>query len=469
MTSLDQCKNQFRLFLRDCLPPISQAINSIPSIPKFSVVPSSKPDSYKFVEEKQPNWWQLPKELKQTLFSSSEGQALIALLERTPPFSHTIGKEIFLSDRGMSKTYDSGIVLASEILVSYLFAAGVGRWKPTIFDRVWRDCVSYYDPEDNIVEYFLYAPIAFRLGITKQLDLGDGLAIRRLRNDEVARLASLNPALAGVLVGHRFTLWTTTFFVKRCEFEKHIVNKESTQWGLLQNSLNQWVSRLNEEVAILRSLLNEALAVPTYAFIRDGYPRDPLGGPPTSLPWRVNFRPFDNPPSRRELTNYTKRRAKFLELQGERGWENVAASMRRYAIAWENPFRADILADIGAALENLVVQSDREVSYKFRLRTAHFLEKTATKRQDIIRDLNVAYSYRSNVFHGGFVFDNPGEYETATRMKPSKKKLGKGGNPFHDVNEVHRLIYAVSDYYRRILKTMIDHELMEIDWTTFGL
>ena len=61
------------------------------------------------------------------------------------------------------------------------------------------------------------------------------------------------------------------------------------------------------------------------------------------------------------------------------------------------------------------------------------------------------------------------EYETATRMRRGKKKLGKGGNPFHDVNEVRRLIHTLSDYYRRILKTMIDDELMEIDWTGRGL
>ncbi len=67
---------------------------------------------------------------------------------------------------------------------------------------------------------------------------------------------------------------------------------------------------------------------------------------------------------------------------------------------------------------------------------------------------------------GGFVFDNVREWQAAIRMKRAK---GKKGNPFHDVNEVHRLIYKVSDYYRRMLQTMIDRGQCEIDWSGGGL
>ena len=146
--------------------------------------------------------------------------------------------------------------------------------------------------------------------------------------------------------------------------------------------------------------------------------------------------------------------------------------MRRFAVAWENPFRADILADIIAALEHLVVGTERNnKNWKLRNRTAHFLEKTETKRQEIVNDLKDAYTYRSDVFHGGYVFDNASEWETATRMKRDKMKRdkGKGGNPFHDVNEVHRLIYTVSQYYRRALEIMIDRGQLEVDWSAQGL
>jgi hypothetical protein len=166
------------------------------------------------------------------------------------------------------------------------------------------------------------------------------------------------------------------------------------------------------------------------------------------------------------VNTYRRRRGKFLELVNKPGWPNVAASMRRFAAAWENPFRADILADIVAALEHLVVRSDREVSYKLRTRAAHFLAEPGSLRQGIVRDLRDAYSYRSRIFHGGYVFDNVLEREGATRMKRAK---GKRGNPFHDVNEVHRLIYRASDYYRSILAAMIDQGQLEVDWASRGL
>ncbi len=58
------------------------------------------------------------------------------------------------------------------------------------------------------------------------------------------------------------------------------------------------------------------------------------------------------------------------------------------------------------------------------------------------------------------------EGRTAQRMKRAK---GKKGNPFHDVNEVHRLKYQVSHYYRSVLNQMIDCGTLEIDWTAYGL
>jgi GTP1/Obg family GTP-binding protein len=67
---------------------------------------------------------------------------------------------------------------------------------------------------------------------------------------------------------------------------------------------------------------------------------------------------------------------------------------------------------------------------------------------------------------GGYVFDDATERETAARLKRAKEKTG---NPFHDVNEVHRLIYEVSNYYRRMLEAIIDHDQLEIDWAVLGL
>lgn len=467
MSSLARSRSECERFLRRCVPTAAQAVANLPTMPKFHAVPSSKPNRHKFIEEQQPNWWQLPKSLRERIFSSSEAQAFAKSLEATLPFARSIGKSIMFPELARSSIYHSGKDVAHQILVSYLFAAGAERWKPTAFDRVWGDCIAYFDPANSTVEYVLYAPIAFMSGIVRSVDLGDGLVIRRLPVSKIARLASLDSTIAGVSVYHRFTQWPVCFFTKRLKIKKHIVIRDSTNRAMLGGLAQwEWASRINEEVAILRSLFNETPAVPAYAFIRDAYPRDPGGGTSKDLPWRARWPRWLDAPTSRDVRTYSGRRAKFLALEGTPGWENVAASMRRFAIAWENEFRADILGDVVAALERLVVREKDKKSYRLRTRTAHSLEKLPTKRRAIVKDLTDAYDYRSQVFHGGFVLDNAMDLQTATRMKRAK---GKGGNPFYDVNEVHRLIYKVSNYYRRMLQVMIDRGQCEIDWSGRGL
>lgn len=470
MPSLMKCKDECGRFFRNSLPTVSRAAPTLPTLPKFCAIPNSRPNRYKFVEERQPNWWQLPSELRETLFGSVEARALGTSFEETPPFSQSIGKRITVPERGSSSVYASGLDVVREIFQSYLFAAGCARWNPSVYERVWRDCLSYFNPVDSSIEYCLYAPIANMPGNSRRLNLGDGLLIRRLTAKEIAHLASLDPTLAGVSVFHRRFQWPVHFFVKKCGFKKISVARESDGWLHQSNSAmlstSQWSSRLNEEVAILRSLLNEHPAVPTYALIRDGHPREPTGGPTTGLPWRVRLPNWIHPPTDLEVKNYAKRRSKFLKSRGEPGWENVAASMRRFSVAWENPFRADILADVVAALEELIVREKYKVEQKLRNRSVHLLAKGVSEQEEITNDLSDAYGYRSTVFHGGFVFDQVDAWETASRLKADS---GKDDNPFDDVNKVHRLIYKVSNYYRRALEIMIDRNQLEIDWKSQGL
>ena len=195
MSSLAQCKGLGERFVRSSLPSIRQIAPELPTLPRFRAALSSNSKRYRFLKETQPNWWQLPRDFRQSLFGSSEGQALAASLERVPPFSYSLGKRIVFPELGGGSVYDSGIDLARVILVSYLLEADARRWKPAVFNQVWNDCVSYFDPAVRTVEYFLYAPIAYMPGVARRLDLGDGLVIRRLPAEEMAMLLALAAAL----------------------------------------------------------------------------------------------------------------------------------------------------------------------------------------------------------------------------------------------------------------------------------
>ena len=64
------------------------------------------------------------------------------------------------------------------------------------------------------------------------------------------------------------------------------------------------------------------------------------------------------------------------------------------------------------------------------------------------------------------MFDTAWEWETAKAVKRAK---GKHGNPFYDVNEVHRLKGTLAGYYRAALSKTIRSGQLEIDWAKRGL
>lgn len=468
MPSLAECRDCCIAFLRYSLPIVAQAANTLPSLPIFRCAKNERRARYRFVEERTPNWWQLPRSLRQTLLNSHDGERLSAALASTPPFCTAIGKSITIQGLGRRTDYSSGKDIATAMLVSYLLSCGVQRWSLKAFERVWRDLLEYFEPSVHSLEYCLYAPLTSMSDVRRVVTLGDGLAIRRLPADRVAALASLNPSLAGVALHHRFTVWPLHFLVKTYQLKKSIVDDTHPPYDPHRAlTAVQWASALNEEVVILRSLLSEHISIPRYAVIREAHPRDHGSGFSTELPWRVSDVLMRSQAlDRRAVENYAKRRAIFIALQGSRGWDTLARSMRRFAVAWENPFPADRLADIVAALETLVVQGNTEVSYKLRVRVAHFLSTSSEEKELILENLSSAYEYRSKVFHGGYVFDSVADWQWARRLTPSK---GKRGNPFHDVNEVNRLVSQITQYYRHIVQTVIDEERLEINWASRGL
>lgn len=463
-TSLVHCRKTAERFIRMSLSSFKAVATNISTIPLFNAAPSGRRNRVKFVEHAQPNWWQVPKNLWIDVFNTDDGREFLKSLQSTRPFSNAVGKFLWIEGVTRGSGFPTVEPLAQEITRSYLFAAGVGSWKPHSFELIWKECVNYFDPAERELTYVLYAPIWGLSGIARKLSLGENLEIRRLPPDRMAVIASLQNELAGVAAKHRFTLWPRHYFVKEFRFRKHIDRDDKRLNKTLSNvDSTSW---LNEEVALLRALLSRELTVPAYAFVYDGYPREGNHNS-KSLPWRPLGMSIEKSLSRERVNQYAKDRAKFKSLYSEPGWEALAASMRRFAIGWENPFPADALADIIAALEGLLVRGNTEVSYKLRVRTADFLAYNRPReREKIFKDVRDGYAYRSRVAHGEFVFDDAHEWEAAKTMKGAK---GKGGNPFHDVNEVHRLKHTIEQYYRAVLRKMIQRGQTEIDWATRGL
>ena len=470
MTRIEQCKRNCECFIRGTLPSLAGAEPGLPTRAAFRVEKDEARNRKKFVEYAAPIWGQVPKNLWASAFETSPAKRFLRSLQSTPPFSNTIGKSLYVIETGVGRGGLSVEYIAREITRSYVLAAGVGPWKPRAFQRIWKDCVAYFDPALKEIEYTLYAPLWCFRGVTRRAQLGEGLQIRRLPSDRSARIATLEPRLAGVHLPEGLRLWPTHFFVRTYKFTK-LITSEEEPWNDLafsqgRNTLNSTMAWLNNEVALIRSLLNHEIGVPKFDFVKHHYPRD--GGSPMAkdMPWRAQlWTPFSTV-SCQELRRFLRRRAAFKDLRGTAGWEAVAASMRRFAIAWENPFPADSLADIVAALEALLVRDKQEVSYKLRVRAAHFIATTAHERRKICKDFADAYKYRSRIVHGDYVFDQSSEWETAKELKRAK---GKHGNPCHDINEVHRLKFTLTKYYRAALDRMFRSRQMDVDWSRLGL
>jgi hypothetical protein len=134
-------------------------------MPKFHVKVEQSRRRILFEKVHTPNWWQLGKWIKDSCLESVEAQRLARALSATAPFSVSIDKEISIHQKGTSTSDSSAREIALEFLTSYLFAAGTERWNAAAFEKVWNDCLAYFDPTQTTLKYALYAPIFNLMGI----------------------------------------------------------------------------------------------------------------------------------------------------------------------------------------------------------------------------------------------------------------------------------------------------------------
>lgn len=69
---------------------------------------------------------------------------------------------------------------------------------------------------------------------------------------------------------------------------------------------------------MIRSFLDENVAVPSFAFILDGFPRDPGGRAIEDLPWRPRLS-MSGAQTRKQVNSYARRRRLFFDMQENTG------------------------------------------------------------------------------------------------------------------------------------------------------
>lgn len=472
--SSTQCKKAFERFIRASLPAIEKLESELGEINQFTAIRTGK--RARFSKGRMPNWWMTNK-IWPKISNYPETIEFLQSLSMNSPFNGAIGKKIMLAD-GHGTSYPSAASVAYTFLVSYLFLAGP-RWNRARAEKIWQDCRDYFDANIKTLDQFIYAPIIGISGLASPgmrgkpriVDFGDGLELRRLSYSDMAKIGTFNAELAGVTIRHGLILWPSYFFVQSWKCEKWIEAESNPAFRYASYFAN-WLARLNEEIAIARSLLSRTISVPTYAKIRLDWPPDPGGGTVfEEPPWRLShWHIFPTSISAKQLTLFLRRRERFLRMHGQDGWNQVMSSMRRYAIAWQNSFTAGTLADIVAALEVLLVNERTEVSYKLRVRLARLMnEETSVSLEEVTKNISDAYSYRSKVAHGAFVFDDFRETGTARRMATGRRRASKEKRQNKDVTRIHTLTRTLSDYYVTCVTCLIDKGSLTINWSSMGL
>jgi len=461
MSTLEQCKQKAVEFLKDELSNVSRGIDALPTRKGWKATKAKGQTHFEVTEV--PDWWKIGKciPMKQSTRASMDALSQCMLANRK--IRSVLGKTIYTPSAGKSVTPDG---LASDLIFAYLMESGRPRWNPTLFEKIWSACLDYLDDEKRELSCTLYAPIWSPTRVPKRLVLDNGLEIRELTPTRVAHLATIDRTLAGVETSPGFRQWTVHHLVIPWSVPKLICSGTSPplEWNPLSGIIAPY-SFLNEELMILRSFVNERIAMPSFAVIRHGFP--PHAGPTqiVVLPWKAKMFVVQKGPS--QFRCYRALRRSFLELHGSKEWGRVAGTMRRFAIAFDNISVADTLRDVVAALEGLLVGDKKpKVSYRLRERAARLLESPRLSPNGIKENIKVAYDYRSRIAHGDFVFDNMYEFDFAMRTKNVRAKKG---NLAHDHNEIQRLIKVATTYYRTILVKLIRDRKLAVDWSSIGL
>lgn len=111
------------------------------------------------------------------------------------------------------------------------------------------------------------------------------------------------------------------------------------------------------------------------------------------------------------LAEHWRKYAGLFESQEQR--ERLAVS--RFASSYDRELPQDKIIDCFIGLEALLIEDDKELGYKLRLRTANLLGLNGDDRQKIFSEIKVGYNLRSKIVHG----NDPGKsVSLPTRPRP---------------------------------------------------
>ena len=431
-------------------------ISQIPTIRKY--VLEQEGSKSKILPSDQPNWWQVSSYMNPILKLESYNAALLAckknrlLKKRNGMSANALG-------HGTSFQVES---VPQEFLTECIVREnGFSFHKSTVSD-VFKNLVAFVSSATQN-KACLVAPIDAVVMERRCINLDSEARIRRLSPTDVTNLVN-RCSILGHFYGQALSPWFSAILEIDFTFNWDWQHVDNPNQGMslehIQNAQSADATlrhRLNEEIIVLRTLLNTRICAPTFVIDYGGWNSAiSSGGVIHYLPWQRSAFGIPTEIGKKESSFYSKHRSQFLNLKDETVKRRIFAAMQRLSAALDGAYASDRLFDAVAGLEGLLVNSQTEVGHKLAERTSLLIRGEPGERVDLFNEMKKAYKLRSKVAHGNAVADDL--YLLLINGKSSKKQ-------YDEYNSVNKLSNSCMKHLHASITKCIAKGVVDFDWT----
>ena len=447
-------------FLKESIPILAETIDvkSVPTLKRYRI--EKDKDRVKIAPHDSPNWWQV-KVLERVSYLSSLHEAIDAC-NKHEQLRSLDGKWSYAFHHGTS-FHASNVPIA---FLKHLIHQENGlRFRKKSFEAVFDDFLRYVSSEHKCYAR-LVVPLENLAIAPKLVHLEQDSRIRTLTPKESVDLRNNCPIL-GDFYGTNSSPWFRCILEFDIPFNwswRHKSPDDGKDALLaLMASTDPYESlkpRINQEIVILRALLNRRISPQTYVLDYRGWESVMFsGGEINFLPWVRSRSAFPHRLTSKEIANYKHYRRKFLDIKDNKTQQRIFVAMRKLAFSIEKPYGGDELMDTVSGLEGLLVDSATEVRHKFAEHVALLLERDPGKRKDLQRDMLDAYDLRSRVAHGSAVTDDIDSITSQIRVgkQPKKERV-------EEFNRIQELRKKTRGLLHQAILVCIDKQRADFDW-----
>jgi hypothetical protein len=448
-------------YLKDSIPILRKTvdIDLLPTLRRYYIEKDN--NRVKIVPHDQPNWWQTRISEQEQILTLSSLQEAIDALNRHQQIRFHNGKYSIAFGHA-TRFYANNI--PRSFLKELINRENALIFRKKSFEALFNDFLKYISTGDKSYAR-LVVPFDNLIIDSRVVELEDDLRIRKIAPEKLVDLVNNCPVL-GYFYGRALHPWFQCMLEFDIPFNWSWVTEsegDNRDFDLsLMKSSNQdlpFRHKINQEIVILRAILNRQISAPTFFIDYRGWDSVMFtGGTINHLPWARERFPFHDPISSKELKNYKNYRQKFLKIKDEKTRQRIFVAMRKLAFSMDKPYGGDQLMDTVSGLEGLLVNSKTEVTHKFAERVAILLENDHKKRENLQKDMREAYNLRSDVAHGSIIADD---------VDTIFSKINRGQQPKKEMdqyNKVQQMRTMTRKLLHKALLVCIDNEKTEFNW-----